>query len=174
MKNTGQTRRAADVGAAPAGSMEHMPSAGDRIALESTSSAPDVAASGHDAVPIALDYVIDQEQHLVTIVGDCADGDAWRQLLSRVLHDPRHEAGFLFLRDLRRAAPPVDVERVNRVMEAVRGFWPYLQPCRGAVLTAEHPAAVADAASTLANTHGLPVRMFESYDEALSWLQSEE
>jgi hypothetical protein len=174
MKDTGDTRRAVEAAAAPARSMEHMPAAGDRIALESTSSASDMAASDHDAVPTALDYVIDQEQHLVTIVGDCADFDAWQRLLSRVLHDPRHEAGFLFLRDLRHAAPPGDTERVNRVMEAIRGFWPYLQPCRGAVVAAEHPASVAHAADTLANTHGLPVRMFESYDAALSWLQSEE
>lgn len=174
MENTGETWRAVEVAGAPTASKEHMSAAGDRMTLESTSSAPDVAASDHDAAPTALDYVIDQEQHLVTIIGDCADMDAWQRLLSRVLHDPRHEAGFLFLRDLRHAAPPADAEQVNRVIEAIRGFWPYLQPCRGAVVTAEHPATVVAAADTLANTHGLPVRLFDSYDAALSWLQSEE
>ena len=120
-----------------------------------------------------LDYVIDQEQRLITITGGYADAEEWKMLLSRVLNDPRHEAGFAFLRDLRRATAPPEPERVARVIEAIRGFWPYLQPCRGAVVTAGGSETAALAAETLAISHRLPVRMFESYQEAVIWLQSE-
>ena len=120
----------------------------------------------------ALDYVIDQEQRLITITGGYADAEEWKMLLSRVLNDPRHETGFAFLRDLRRASTPLDPERVPRVIEAIRGFWPYLQPSRGAVLTAGGSETVALAADALAISHRLPVRMFDSYQAAVTWLQS--
>ena len=121
---------------------------------------------------VPLDYVIDQEQRLITITGGYADAEDWKILLGRVLNDPRHESGFAFLRDLRRAHASTDPEQIARVTEAIRAFWPYLQPCRGAVVTAGRSDMVALGANALAITHRLPVRMFESYQAAVTWLQS--
>lgn len=121
---------------------------------------------------MALAYTIDAEQRLITISGEYSDADAWKALLSRVLHDPRCEPGFAFLRDLRGATAPVDAAMVVRIMEAVRGFWPYLQPSRAAILTPREFDPALLGAHALADTHHLPVRMFTSYDAAVEWLQA--
>jgi hypothetical protein len=121
---------------------------------------------------VPLDYVIDQEQRLITITGGYADAEEWKMLLGRVLNDPRHESGFAFLRDLRRVPVSTDPEQIARVTEAIRAFWPHLQPCRGAVVTAGRSEMAALGADALAITHRLPVRMFESYQAAVTWLQS--
>jgi hypothetical protein len=117
-----------------------------------------------------LDYTIDPEQRLITISGEYADAEAWKGLLSRVLHDPRHAPGFAFLRDLRRATTPVDAATVVRIIDAVRAFWPHLQPSRVAILTPRELDPAALAAHALADTHHLPMRMFTSYDAAAEWL----
>jgi hypothetical protein len=119
---------------------------------------------------VALDYTIDPEQRVVTITGEYSDADAWKALLSRVLHDPRHGPGFAFLRDLRRATTPVDAATVVRIIDAVRAFWPHLQPSRVAILTARELDPAALAAHALADTHRLPIRMFTAYETALEWL----
>jgi hypothetical protein len=121
---------------------------------------------------LALAYTIDAEQRLITISGEYSDADAWKALLSRVLHDPRCEPGFRFLRDLRGATAPVDAARVVGILETVRSFWPYLQPSRAAILTPREFDPALLAAHALEDTHHLPVRMFTSYDAAVEWLQA--
>jgi hypothetical protein len=88
-----------------------------------------------------------------------------------VLHDPRREEGFVFLHDLRRATAPVDTAAAAHIVDAIRTFWPHLQPSRGAVLLAHQSESVAVAVHALADRHGLPVRMFTSCSAALNWLQ---
>ena len=117
-----------------------------------------------------MDYTIDPEQRLITISGEYSDAEAWKALLSRVLHDPRHAAGFAFLRDLRRATTPVDAATVVQVMDAVRAFWPYLQPLRVAILTSRELDPAALAAHALADIHRLPMRIFTSHQAAMAWL----
>ena len=80
---------------------------------------PERIAGGTPVLP--LDYLIDSEQRLITITGEYADAEAWKFLLSRVLHDPRYDAGFAFLRDLRRATTPVNTSAVARVVDAGTG-----------------------------------------------------
>jgi hypothetical protein len=59
---------------------------------------------------------------------------------------------------------------VVRIIDAVRAFWPHLQPSRVAILTpcGLDPAALA--AHALADTHDMPMRMFTAYETALEWL----
>lgn len=120
-----------------------------------------------------LDYAIDTDTRLITITGEYSDANEWRVLLARVLADPRRKPGFGFLRDLRGATKPVDAETVVQIMDVVRRFWPQLQPSRAAILTnsSENPAALV--AHALADAQQLPMRAFNSYDEALTWLQGE-
>jgi hypothetical protein len=120
---------------------------------------------------MTLAYTVDTEQRLITISGEYADAEAWKLLLSRVLHDPRLTPGFAFLRDLRLATTPVDAATVAGIIEAVRGFWPHLQPSRVAILTPREFDPAALAAHALADSHRLPMRMFTSYEEAVDWLQ---
>jgi hypothetical protein len=171
MKDKIDTARAADVPAPLAPALPDMLPSFGPAPLECTPPGRDVAK--HTSTPSAsLDYVIDQEQRLITITGPYSDAEEWKILLSRVLHDPRHEAGFAFLRDLRHDNGAAEPERVAPVIGAIRAFWPYLQPCRGAVLTAGDSERAAFAVDALANTHGLPVRIFDSYQAAMTWLES--
>ncbi|HEY3159131.1 MAG TPA: hypothetical protein VGJ78_09260 [Vicinamibacterales bacterium] len=118
-----------------------------------------------------LAYTIDADERLIVITGDYADAGEWRTLLARVMNDERRAPGFAFLRDLREASRPVDAETVVQVMEVVRRFWPYVQPSRAAILTRhdENPAALV--AHALADAQQLPVRAFNSHDEAMAWLR---
>ena len=116
-------------------------------------------------------YTIDPQLHLVTITGEYAAADEWHDLLARILADPRRKAGMAFLRDLRGATTPVDVETVVGIIRVVRRFWPELQPSRAAVLTplVIDPAALV--AHALADAGHIPLRTFTSYEEALDWLR---
>ena len=118
-----------------------------------------------------LIYAIDAELGVVTITGEYAAADEWQELLARLLADPRRKAGMGFLRDLRGATRPVDVETVLGIVRVVSRFWPQLQPSRAAVLTplAIDPAALV--AQALADAEHIPLRTFTSYDEALTWLR---
>ena len=117
-----------------------------------------------------LNYVIDSTQNLITITGEYADANEWKSLLARVLHDPRLKPGCGFLRDLRASETPVDAATVVGIMDAVRRFWPLLQPARAAVLTPREFDPAAMAAHALADNEGLPLRMFTSYEAAVEWL----
>jgi hypothetical protein len=56
-------------------------------------------------------------------------------------------------------------------MDAVRRFWPLLKPSRAAVLTPREFDPAVLAAHALADSFGLPLRMFTSYDAAMEWLR---
>ena len=118
-----------------------------------------------------LTYAINAESGVVTITGEYASSSEWHELLARLLTDPHRKAGMGFLRDLRGATKPVDVETVLGIIRVVRRFWAELEPSRAAVVTPlviDPAALVADA---LANAQNIPLRTFTSYDEALSWLR---
>ena len=121
-----------------------------------------------------LDYTIDPDQRLIVITGEYSDASEWRALFGRLLTDERRAAGFAFLRDLRAATTPVDADTVVQIMEVVRRFWPQLQPSRAAILTRhdEDPAALV--AHALADEERLPIRAFNSHDEAMAWLRERE
>ena len=120
---------------------------------------------------MALDYHIDPDDRLITITGEYAGAEEWQALLARVLQDPQLRPGCAFLRDLRGATAPVNAAAVVGLMDAVRRFWPLLQPSRAAVLTTREFDPAALAAHALADTHGLPLRMFGDYDSAMAWLR---
>ena len=120
---------------------------------------------------MALDYTLDREHRLVTITGDYSTPDAWAALLARIQRDTRLKPGFAFLRDLRAARTPVDAAAVVGIMDAVRRAWPLVQPSRGAILTPHTFDVNALTAHALADSHGLPVRMFTNYEAAIEWLR---
>jgi hypothetical protein len=123
---------------------------------------------------VTLTYTIDQDQRLITIVGEYAHPDEWKALLSRVLHDPRRKPGFAFLRDLRAATTPVDAATVVGIMNVVRAFWPLLQPSRAAVLTPREVDTAALTAQALADAEHMPLQVFNAYQEAMDWLQGKD
>jgi len=120
-------------------------------------------------VPLA--YSINSVQGLVVITGEYADAAEWERLLAEILADPHLRGGLGFLRDLREATSPVDAGTVVGLMDAVRRFWPLLQPSRAAVLTPRNFDPAAFAAHAVADSLGLPLRMFTSYDAAIDWLR---
>lgn len=115
-------------------------------------------------------HTIDPAQRLITITGEYADADEWKALLSHVFHDPRRQPGFSFLRDLRAATTPVSAATVVAIMDVVRGFWTLLQPARAAVLTPREFDPAALTAHAIADAEHLPLKVFNSFDEALEWL----
>lgn len=120
---------------------------------------------------MALNYVIDVDDRLVTISGEYGTPHDWSVLLTAIGNDPRLTPGLMFLRDLREATTPVDAAAVVGIMDAVRRFWPLLKPSRAAILTADTFDVAALTAHALADSHGLPVRMFTSHDGAMEWLR---
>ena len=119
-----------------------------------------------------LHYTIDTARQLITITGEYADSAEWRVLLGQILADPRRQAGFAFLRDLRDASAPVDAETVIGIIEVVRKFWPQLQPSRAAIVTSRELNPAAFVAHALADAQNMPLQAFTSYDEAMQWLQA--
>lgn len=117
-----------------------------------------------------LTYTIDTTQRLITIVGEYADAAEWKRLLARVLEDPRFGPGFGFLRDLRGATTPVSAETVVGIMDVVRRFWPFLRPTRAAVLTPREVDTAALTAHAIADATNMPLRVFNTYDDAIGWL----
>lgn len=118
-----------------------------------------------------LSYTIDPEQRLITITGEYAEAAEWQRLLQRLLDDPARQPGFSILRDLRGATTPVSAASVVGLMDVVRVFWPLLQPYRAAVLTPRDFDPAAMVAHALADSHGLPLRVFNSLDVAMEWLR---
>jgi hypothetical protein len=131
---------------------------------------PVLACRGYELPPMALSYSLDAERKLITITGEYAEADEWAALLARIGADPALAPGFAFLRDLRGAQRPVTAAAVVALMEAVRRFWPILEPSRAAVLTPREFDAAAMAAHALADSYALPLKMFTSYDAAIEWL----
>ena len=120
---------------------------------------------------MALNYILDPDNLLVTITGDYGSTEEWSALLARLQRDSRLKPGFAFLRDLRGAKTPVDVGTVVGVMDAVRRVWPLVRPSRGAILTPHTFDVAALTAHALADSHGLPMRMFTNYEAAIEWLR---
>ena len=121
---------------------------------------------------MALVYDIDAGRRLVTITGDYAEPAEWRSLLTRIAADPRYGGGFSFLRDLRASARPVDADAVAGIIAVVRQMWDRLSAHRAAILTrpgvdVQTPALIAHA---LAEDQNLPLRAFDSMEDALQWL----
>ena len=123
---------------------------------------------------MALSYSIDEAEQLVTITGEYSAADEWKDLLARVLADPRRRAGFAFLRDLRQATHPVDAATVIAIISVVRQFWPRLRPRRAAILTRHDIDPAAMVAHALADADNLPLQAFNSYEAALEWLRGED
>ena len=119
---------------------------------------------------MSLDYTIDAAQQLVTISGEYASAEEWKEVMGRLVGDPRRRPGFAYLRDLRDATKPVDAAAVVRIIEVVRNAWPHLQPWRAAIVASNEidPAAVAHA---LAGDHHMPLMAFTSYQQAMDWLR---
>jgi ketosteroid isomerase-like protein len=123
-----------------------------------------------DNFSVTLRYTIDAQKKLVTILGDHSDDNEWKDLLTRVLGDPRRRAGFAVLRELEYAASPTSAATVVRIMDLVWAFWPQLQPSRAAILTPSTTDTAALVAHALADAQGMPIRAFTSRDEAMAWL----
>lgn len=121
--------------------------------------------------PMPLTYEIDHEQQIVTIRGDYATPDEWRALLAGVAQDPGYPGGYGFLRDLRTAAHPVTAESVMGIVAVVREFWSILRARRAAVLTRPAIDAPALMAHALAEDEQIPLRTFNSYEDAMAWLK---
>ena len=119
---------------------------------------------------MTLGYVIDTDRRLVVISGGYADPAAWISLATRLLHDPRLQPGFTFLRDLRGAASPPEPALVVAMFDVVRRFWPTISPGKAAIVTDTDASAVM-VAQALADIHGLPIAVFTSFDQALEWLE---
>ena len=120
---------------------------------------------------VKLNYIVDRQERLITIVGEYGEASEWRALLRRMLHDPRIQPGFAILRDRRSAPTPADVEVIVGVMDAIRRFWPHIQPSRAAILISRECDPIRLAAYSLAQACGLSVATFTSYDEARRWLR---
>lgn len=118
-----------------------------------------------------LHYTIDTARRLVTITGEYSQPEEWRDLLRRVLSDPRREPGFAFLRDLRGATKPVDAATVVGIIAVVRRYWPQLRPSRAAIITPLGIDPAALVAHALADAQHMPLRAFTSYDDAMEWLR---
>ena len=106
----------------------------------------------------------------MTITGEYGTADDWKILLTRILHDPLLQPGFKFLRDRRGTAADVDVDTIIAVVDAIRRFWPHIQPSRAAILISRECDPRAIAASALADGHGLSIKAFTSYAAAVAWL----
>ena len=118
-----------------------------------------------------LTYVIDPSQRIITITGDYAEPDEWRVLLTAIAADARVAGEYGFLRDLRASAHPVGADAVIGIIAVVRQFWTVLGARRAAILTRpgiDLPAMIAHA---LAEDQHLPLRAFNSYDDAVAWLK---
>jgi hypothetical protein len=122
---------------------------------------------------MALSYIIDEAEHLVTITGEYSAPSDWHDLLGRILADPRRRPGFAFLRDLREATHPVDAATVVGIISVVRQFWPHLSPSRAAILTRHDIDPAAMVAHALADAENIPLQAFNSHDAAMAWLRGE-
>jgi len=117
-----------------------------------------------------LNYRIDDANGLVTITGDYASPDDWHTLLTTIERDPACRPGLAFLRDLRQSQHPVSAQAVMGIIGVVRALWPRLGVKRAAMVTRpgiDVPAVIAHA---LAEDEQMPLRAFDSYDDALAWL----
>ena len=119
---------------------------------------------------MALKYHIDAAQQIVTITGDYAEPEEWRALLAAVAQDPKYPGGYGFLRDVRGSADPVTAQSVMGIIAVVQEFWHRLRVRRAAIVTRAGIDAPAMIAHALAEDRHIPLRAFNSYDDAVAWL----
>ena len=117
-----------------------------------------------------LRYDITPADRIVIITGDYAQPSEWRVLLSAVAEDPEYRPGYGFLRDLRHSAHPVSADTVMGIIAVVQQFWGRLGAKRAAILTRPGIDIPATIAHALAEDERLPLRAFDSYDDAVRWL----
>lgn len=117
-----------------------------------------------------LRYEIDPLQRIVTITGDYAEPEEWRDLLASVSRDPAFGRGFSFLRDLRASVHPVSADVVMGIIAVVREFWGALGARRAAIVTRPGIDVPATIAHALAEDQNLPLRAFDDYHDAMEWL----
>jgi hypothetical protein len=122
---------------------------------------------------VPLSYTIDPDRRLVTITGDYANASEWLKLAAALLRDRRLKPGFCFIRDLRGATHPQNTKTVIAIFRVVQRFWPNFTPAKGAIVTDRNDDSSALVAQALADTSGLPIQVFTSYDAALEWLDDE-
>lgn len=122
-------------------------------------------------IRMPLKYTIDPNEALVTITGDYAEPEEWRDLLGAIARDPALRPGFGFLRDLRGSAHPVSVDAVTGIVAVVREFWRTLGARRAAILTRPAIDIPATIAHALAEDQQLPLRAFNAYEDAVEYLK---
>jgi hypothetical protein len=127
----------------------------------------------YDASPMALQYDLDAAQQIVTITGDYAEPEEWRALLVALAQDPNYPGGYSFLRDVRASVRPVTAQSVMGIIALVREFWEQLKVHRAAIVTRPAIDAPAMIAHALAEDQRIPLRAFNSYDDALAWLKDD-
>jgi hypothetical protein len=115
-----------------------------------------------------LDYVIDQTQRLITIVG-MAGAEDWTFLLSRLFHDPRRPDDFVILRDLRQCQS-LTRETAAAVVETATRYAPLAQPTRVALLI-DQPAEAAALTALIPFPATNWLRAFTAYQAAREWLR---
>ena len=93
------------------------------------------------------------------------------KLAGALLRDPHLQPGYSFLRDLRGAQHPQNTKTVIAIFRVVQRFWPSFKPAKGAIVTDRNHDSSALVAQALADTTGLPIQVFTSYEAALEWLQ---
>jgi hypothetical protein len=117
-----------------------------------------------------LRYDIDSGSRIVTIKGDYAEPSEWSTLLGAVGDDPRFTHGYAFLRDLRGSNNPVSAETVIGIIAVVRQYWNVLGVRRAAIVTRAGIDIPATIAHALAEDERIPLRAFNSYEDAIEWL----
>lgn len=117
-----------------------------------------------------LGYDIDAADRIVTITGDYAQPSEWRALLMAVAEDPQYRPGYGFLRDLRHSVHPVSADVVMGIIAVVQEFWGRLGAKRAAILTRPGIDIPATVAHALAEDERLPLRAFNSHEDAVRWL----
>ena len=91
-------------------------------------------------------------------------------LLAAIAEDPHYRRGLGFLRDLRTSEHPVSADAVIGIIAVVREFWDRLGATRAAILTRPGIDVAATVAHALAEDERLPLRAFNSHDDAIAWL----
>jgi hypothetical protein len=118
-----------------------------------------------------LTHKIDSSKRLVTITGAYASATEWLMFLGQLRRDPAVPPHPNLLRDLRGADRPPNQAMASAIFNVVQRFWPELRVRKWAVLTDDAEDVVPRMMQSLGEQHGLAIRMFTSYIDAIAWLQ---
>jgi hypothetical protein len=99
----------------------------------------------------------------------------WTSTLSTVMADPAFEPGFSILSDWRAAVAPPDPQLMEALVDSIRVLIAE-GVRRWATVIPGTPVAfgMGRMAELLAEVREVPIRVFQDYDEALSWVCSDE